>query len=141
MCNSPTVLLVEDDVEIRSIGVLRLSAAGFRTLTAGDGRAGIEQAHQEQPDVIVMDIRMPIMDGLTALAELKACSDTRCIPVVMLSASVGDQQRALDAGARYFIKKPYQGTHFVETVRAALHSETNDCMARDALGAAGGTLN
>ena len=119
-----TILVVEDDSEIRTIAAMRLEAAGFKTIAAVDGQDGIDKAVEVMPDAIVMDVRMPRKDGLTALGELKARNDTCRIPVVILSASVGDQQRALDAGARFFITKPYQGGDFLATVFASMDGAT-----------------
>jgi CheY-like chemotaxis protein len=115
-----TVLIVDDDREIVTAATLRLRAAGYRTLTAHDGESGVALAAERQPDVILLDVRMPRMDGLTALAELKQRGDTRDIPVVMLSASIVDQRAALQSGARYFLKKPYCGETLVQAVAAAL---------------------
>jgi len=117
-----TVLLVEDDREIRNVAALRLQAAGYRTVTAENGAVGVRLAMAEHPDAIVMDVRMPTMDGVTALIALKAQAGTRGIPVVMLSASIVDQQRALEAGARFFLSKPYQGAHFLATLTAAIQN-------------------
>jgi CheY-like chemotaxis protein len=115
-----TVLVVDDDHEIVMAATLRLRAAGYRTQIAYDGESGVALAAECQPNVIVLDVRMPRMDGLTALGKLKARSDTKDIPVVMLSASVVDQQAALHAGARFFLKKPYRGDMLVQAVAAAL---------------------
>jgi CheY-like chemotaxis protein len=115
-----TVLIVDDDREIVTAATLRLGAVGYRTLTAHDGESGVALAAECQPNVILLDVRMPRMDGLTALGELKQRGDTRDIPVVMLSASIVDQRAALQSGARYFLKKPYRGETLVQAVAAAL---------------------
>jgi CheY-like chemotaxis protein len=123
-----TVLVVDDDREIVMAATLRLRAAGYRTQTAYDGESGVALAAECQPNVIVLDVRMPRMDGLTALGKLKARSETKDIPVVMLSASIVDQQSALNAGARFFLKKPYRGDVLVQAVAAALEKPTDfDC--------------
>jgi DNA-binding response OmpR family regulator len=114
------VLLVDDDHEILEAARLRLRAAGYETCEAHDGTEGVEAAHRSHPDAIVMDIKMPHMDGLQALGELRRCVDTERIPVVMLSASLIDRQKALDAGARFFLTKPYQGKALVDAVQTAL---------------------
>ena len=121
MSDQTTVLLIEDDREIRSVASLRLRAAGYNTMDAADGEEGVRKALAEHPDAIVMDVRMPMKDGMTALAELKKQEETRDIPIVMLSASIVDQQRALEAGARFFLTKPYQGTDLLATVTAAIN--------------------
>ncbi len=115
-----TVLLVDDDREIVRGAGLRLRAAGYRTLAVHDADAGIAAAADKLPAAIVLDVRMPRKDGLAALADLKQRPDTRDIPIIMLSASIVDQQRALDAGARFFLKKPYRGDLLVQAVNAAI---------------------
>ena len=122
-----TVLMVDDDREIVRGACLRLQAAGYRMLIAGDAEAGIAAAIANHPDAILLDVRLPRRDGLSALSDLKRRPETKHIPVVMLSASVVDQQAALDAGARFFLRKPYRGDMLVQAVRAAL-------TANDALG-------
>jgi DNA-binding response OmpR family regulator len=121
MSEQPLVLVVDDDHDIASAATMRLRAAGFRTLVAHDGEAGVALAAEHGPDVILLDVRMPRMNGLTALAELMRRADTCDIPVVMLSASIVDRQAAIDAGARFFLKKPYQGDTLVQTVTAAMN--------------------
>jgi CheY-like chemotaxis protein len=120
MPESATVLMVDDDREIVRGACLRLQAAGYRMLTAGDGEAGIVAAIVNHPDVILLDVRLPRRDGLSALSHLKRQPETKDIPVVMLSASVVDQQAALDAGARFFLRKPYRGDILVQAIGTAL---------------------
>jgi DNA-binding response OmpR family regulator len=115
-----TVLMIDDNHEIGKAAVLRLRAAGYRTLLACDGESGVALAVEGHPDVILLDVRMPRKDGLTALGELKNRTDTSHIPVVMLSASLVDRQAALDAGARYFLSKPYSGNTLVHAVNSVL---------------------
>jgi CheY-like chemotaxis protein len=111
MSDRPYVLIVEDDVQLAFGVSRRLQAAGYATQTADDGEQGVAAASAQPPDVILMDVMMPRMDGLTALRQLRADQRTRDIPVIMLSASLGDEREALDAGARYFLKKPYSHEH------------------------------
>ena len=116
------VLLVDDDREIvRGVGI-RLRAAGYEILTAFDGQAGLLAAKENLPDAIVLDVRMPVMDGLTMLRRLRDYKETEAIPVVILSASVVDQgkARALEQGARYFLEKPYDPKSLIEAVEAAI---------------------
>jgi CheY-like chemotaxis protein len=115
-----TVLMVDDDREIKQEARVRLRSAGYTLLDANDGEQGVSAAVASHPDVILMDVRMPRKDGLTALSDLKQRADTREIPVVMLSASVVDQKAALDAGARFFLKKPYRGETLIQAVQAAM---------------------
>ena len=120
MNGKPTILVVDDDRAILKGAHLRLRACGFETIEAHDGGEGVASALKDRPDAIVMDVRMPRMDGLTALNELQDNDATREIPVVMLSASLIDQQQALDAGARFFVSKPYDGKDLVGAVQTAI---------------------
>ena len=110
------VLIVEDDAQLAFGVSCRLQAQGYATRTADDGDVGIAAAQAQLPDVILMDVMMPRMDGLTALRRLRADLRTRDVPVIMLSASLGDEHEALDAGARYFLKKPYSHEHLFAAV-------------------------
>lgn len=121
-----TILIVDDDRQIAESTALRLRSAGYKILVAHDGAEGVATAHLKKPDAIVLDIRMPFLDGMAALGELKSNSGTRRIPVVMLSASVVDQNAALDAGARFFVRKPFCGRELVDAVNVATN-ETSFC--------------
>jgi CheY-like chemotaxis protein len=114
------VLLVEDDHDVALGASLRLRSAGYQTLIAHDGREGVSVARKACPTAIVLDVRMPRMNGLVALEKLQHDDRTKHIPIVMLSASLVDQQRALDAGARYFLTKPYQSTTLLTAVERAI---------------------
>jgi len=120
MSEKQTILMVDDDQAILDGTRLRLRASGYDTIEAHDGIQGVAAAIKVRPDAIVMDVRMPRMDGLKALAELQEIADTKNIPVVMLSASLRDQQQALDAGARFFITKPYEGKSLVHAIESAI---------------------
>lgn len=116
------VLLIDDNHDVVRAAGLRLRTAGYHTLAAYDGDEGIKSAVENRPEAIIMDVRMPGKDGLTALSELKRRDDTRHIPVVMLSASIVDQKAALEAGAAFFLKKPYHGDILVRAVDAAVRN-------------------
>ena len=120
MAEKKTVLVVDDEREIAQGACLRLKCAGFSTLTASDGRMGVDTAAKKQPDAVVLDVRMPRMDGLTALGHLRVRADTRHIPVVRLSASLVDKQAALDSGARFFLTKPYDAPTLIAAIKAAV---------------------
>lgn len=115
-----TVLIVDDDVELRLGARLRLNASGYRTLEAEDGLQGTKMAFEHQPDAILLDIRMPGMDGLTALKLIRDNETTKDTPVVILSASHVDQAEALECGAKYFLSKPYVGPQVVAAIEAAI---------------------
>lgn len=122
MAHKPRILVVDDDREIaRGLG-LRFRAAGFETDLAHDGQAGLKAAGEWRPDVMILDIRMPVMDGLTVLARMQEDDSTKGIPVIVLSANVVDQARckALDLGARCFVEKPFDAKQLVQTVQTVL---------------------
>lgn len=124
----PAVLMVDDDRGIALGGTLRLKAAGYAVRTAHDGLAALEEVRADVPDVMVLDLRMPRMDGFQVLAELNRMNRIPELPVVILSANVTEQARgrALALGARYFLEKPYDGQTLVEAVRHALAGEPSD---------------
>ncbi len=97
-CSATKVLVVDDDREmLRGLGI-RLTAAGFDVLTAGDGQAAIDLAVLHHPDAILMDNYMPGLDGLEAMVQLAKRPETNDIPVIILSASLRDQHKALEEG-------------------------------------------
>lgn len=120
MSDRKNILVVEDDREISNATCLRLRAAGFAALALYEGGDVVRHAQNDRPEVILLDVRLPDVDGLTTLRELKRLESTRRIPVVMLSASMRDEQAALDSGARYFLRKPYDGDNLLMAVRTAI---------------------
>ena len=123
MRDKPRVLIVDDDPEIVQAVSIRLGAAGYEVITAPDGEQGLEQALETRPDVIVMDILMPTMDGLTALALIHAHSATRSTPVVVLSACSSARSHALELGARYFLDKPYNAKTLLAAIESSMAEE------------------
>lgn len=114
------ILVVDDEEEIRR-GVDRwLHWDGYETLMAEDGEEGLKKATEEHPDAILLDVRMPKRNGMETLAGLKSNRQTGGIPVIMLSASLPDEQLALDAGATFFVQKPYDGRKLLSTIRTAM---------------------
>lgn len=104
----PRVLLVEDDIDTRHMYARWLGCEGFDVSEAADGAEGVRCAQAVQPDVVLMDVAMPRMDGLEATRRLKRDPSTANVPVVILSAltTPKDRQRAFDAGANDFLGKP-----------------------------------
>ena len=121
--SSKRILLIDDDEDLRIGAGARLRAAGYETCLAADGLQGLVAAAENAPDAILLDLRMPEMDGLTALEQLKLREDTRHIPVVILSACVASQQAALDRGARFFLSKPYEGKTLLAAVESAIRPQ------------------
>jgi two-component system, cell cycle response regulator DivK len=114
-----TVLLVDDVCDSREMYAFFLRAAGYAVHEAGDGCDALEMALEFRPDVIVMDLSLPSMDGWTAIASLAGERETSTIPVVVLSAHTfpADEQRARDAGAAAFLAKPCDPVLLARIVR------------------------
>ena len=117
------ILIVDDDENLRRAATLRLNAAGYATDVATNGEEGLEKVRTSSPDAILLDVRMPRKDGLAMLADLRADETGREIPVIMVSASVRDQQRALKAGALYFMTKPYNGKMLLAIIEAVCNEQ------------------
>ncbi len=115
----PKVLVIEDDSGARRMVEFTLQQEGFEVITAANGRDGLEKAQNEQPDVIVIDIMMPVMGGLEACLRLKEVPTTSHIPVLVLTAKVTDSDRtySLMAGADDYIAKPADLHDVAERVR------------------------
>ena len=120
MSDSKKVLIVDDEHDIREGVSYWLRSAGFSPILAGDGDAGIQAARSSMPEAIVLDVQMPRRDGIETLVQLRGDTITRQIPIIMLSASLQDESRAFDAGARFFVQKPYEGRRLISAVNAAL---------------------
>lgn len=103
-----TVLLVEDNEDNLLIYSTILRHSGFTVLEARDGRAGIDMATSELPGLILMDVSIPLIDGLEATRQLKANASTKHIPIIALTAHAlaSDQQKAIEAGCDAYISKP-----------------------------------
>ncbi len=119
MVGKKCVLIVDDDPELCVSLAHRLQGMSYTTRTACNGRQALTDVDVRRPDIIILDIRMPGIDGISVLSELKKQEKTKGIPVIMLSASFVDKRRAFAAGARFFINKPYRGTDLVAAVDAA----------------------
>ena len=104
------ILLVEDNEMNRDMLARRLARRNYEVIVAVDGQAGIEMAREHMPDLILMDLSLPVMDGWTATGKLKADETTRKIPVIALTAHAmtGDREKALEAGCDEFDTKPVE---------------------------------
>lgn len=114
-----TVLIVEDQIETLAIHSAYLERHGYRVLSAENGRDGVESARLHRPDLILMDLSVPRLDGFGATEALKGDPETRHIPIVVMTAhaygSVG--RRAVAAGCDGFISKPVDPRRVLEEVR------------------------
>ena len=112
------ILVIEDNPVNMELATDLLEIAGFTVLQADNAEKGIELAKSEMPGLILMDIGLPVMDGLAATALLKSDAATRHIPVVALTAQAmkGDQEKAMDAGCDGYITKPIDTREFPRRV-------------------------
>lgn len=123
MPNSTKVLLVEDDKMILDMYTLKFTQEGYKVVQAENGKDGFENAKKEKPDVILLDIILPQMDGFTVLKKLKGEAVTKNIPVVLLTnlGQDGDVKKGLELGAiDYLIKANYTPSQVVEKVKSLL---------------------
>jgi chemosensory pili system protein ChpA (sensor histidine kinase/response regulator) len=111
-----TILVVDDEPEVRYAVARRLEKTGYAARLACGGAEALSEIAVGHPDAIILDVRMPGIDGVTVLSELQKNEGTKGIPVIMLSASIVDERRAIAAGARFFLKKPYRGVDLVTAV-------------------------
>ncbi|GAB4537044.1 MAG: hypothetical protein Kow0063_23270 [Anaerolineae bacterium] len=116
------VLYVEDDAEHCLVISNMLTARGFTVETAEDGLKGVQKAREWQPDVILLDLLLPRMDGFSVMSNLKEDPDTQDIPIIVISAwpTADNRRRVREAGAQGFIAKPFQVEELVNLVRESL---------------------
>jgi two-component system response regulator MtrA len=119
------ILLVEDDPSIREVTALGLRAAGFAVETAADGAAGLERWRASAPDLVLLDVMLPRIDGLEVLRAIRRDATT---PVVMLTARADtiDVVVGLESGADDYVRKPFEMPELVARVRAALRRHTRE---------------
>ena len=145
----PTILVVDDNDDLRSF-IVTLLEGDYRVLSAGNGQMALEKATRELPDLVISDVMMPVMDGLSFCKALKGQLATSHIPVVLLTAKSLDDQRAegYDSGADAYISKPFSEKvllsrignllksrillkeHYLETGESAARPQENDFLAR-----------
>lgn len=118
------ILLVEDNEMNRDMLSRRLERKGHGVLAATDGEQGIAVAHAEAPDLILMDMSLPVLDGWEAARRLKADPSTRSIPIIGLSAHAmaGDREKAIDAGCNDYDTKPVDFSRLLEKIENLLGS-------------------
>ena len=116
------ILLIEDNEMNRDMLTRRLERKGFEVVIAVDGQAGINMASSNSPDIILMDLSLPIIDGWEATRKIKADLATRSIPVIALTAHAmaGDEQKALEAGCDDYDTKPVNLNRLLDKIENLL---------------------
>jgi two-component system cell cycle response regulator DivK len=118
----PKILLVEDDEINRDMLMRRLQRRGFDVVTAVDGEQAVVFAQSELPDVILMDLGLPLLDGWQATQRIKGIPETDSIPVIALTAHAmgGDREKALEAGCDDYDTKPIKLPRLLDKIQALL---------------------
>lgn len=116
------VLIIDDELDFVKMLRARLQIEGYEVLEAGDGSKGVQLARREKPDLIILDIMMPGMDGHMVCDMLKKSTLTWSIPIIYLTAKTGqaDEVLAMEKGAKHFLTKPYNPDMLLEMVRSAI---------------------
>jgi CheY-like chemotaxis protein len=116
------ILLVEDHEELWDLMSRRLKRRGFDVVLAHDGQAGLDQARAEKPDVILLDMNLPVMDGWTVARNLRADAETARIPIIALTAHAmaGDKDKMIAAGCDDYHPKPVDFPALLEQIDAVL---------------------
>lgn len=127
------LLIIDDDRAIAQLTALRMRAAGYAVDLAFNGIAGLARAQAAPPDAILLDIRMPDLDGFEVYARLKADTRLAGTPVIFLSANVQETARkqAIAAGAAAFLAKPYEIAHIIDAVERAVATCGSNAIATE----------
>jgi two-component system, cell cycle response regulator DivK len=123
----PKILIVEDNEENRDALSRRLQRRGFEIVIAADGKIGVAMAQSEKPDLILMDMNMPELDGWEATRQIRAAAETQNLPVIALTAHAmaGDRDRALEAGCADYHTKPVDFPKLLAQIEALLTNKNN----------------
>ena len=122
MSEKPRILLVDDEPSIVKMVGKRLEIEGFDVLVAMDGQDGLTKAQAEHPDLIILDLMLPKLNGYEVCTMLKQDTRYQKIPVVMFSAKSQDKDEklGLECGANAYVKKPFRAQELMETIRSLL---------------------
>jgi CheY-like chemotaxis protein len=117
-----TILIVEDNPDSRDAIRSLLEAYGFDVIEAENGEDGVRKALLHAPDLIVMDIMMPTMDGLSATRTLRGSTEFQQVPIIALTAMAGARSLAIEAGCDAYLPKPVEIVDFLDLIDQLLHS-------------------
>jgi len=116
---SKRILVIEDQVDLRDVLCTLLTGSGYAVTEAADGQAGVEKAKSEPPDLILMDIQLPVMDGYEATRQIKAHPELKGTPIIAISsfAMRGDEEKARASGCDHYVTKPYSPLQLLKVIR------------------------
>lgn len=122
-----TIAIVEDEQNIVELVKYNLDREGYRTISANNGRKGLDMIRQELPDLVILDLMLPEIDGLTVCKQLRADSQTKSIPIIIVTAKSEEADRVLglEMGADDYVSKPFSPRELVARVRAVLRRSGN----------------
>ena len=122
MAEKPRILLVDDEPSIVKMVSKRLEIEGFEVLVATDGQEALTKAHTEQPDLIILDLMLPKLNGYEVCTMLKQDTRYQQIPIVLFTAKAQakDEQLGLECGANAYVRKPFQSQELLEKLRTLL---------------------
>jgi two-component system, OmpR family, KDP operon response regulator KdpE len=128
--DGPKILLIEDEREIRRFLRVSLSSHGYRLVESANGRDGVMQAASQQPDLMILDLGLPDIDGMDVIGQVREWSK---IPIIVLSARGQEHQKvdALDAGADDYLTKPFSVGELIARIRVALRHVVQDSSTSD----------
>jgi DNA-binding response OmpR family regulator len=118
----PNILVAEDQTDLRDMITASLELSGHRVIATSDGQQAIEQAEEQHPDLIILDLHMPRVNGFEVCERLKAQETFRRVPILIMSAGGSREQirASLDAGAQEYLAKPFDLDHLIQRVDALL---------------------
>jgi two-component system cell cycle response regulator DivK len=116
------ILIIEDQEDNRAIMRDLLSTAGYALIEAVDGEEGVRLARSERPDLILMDIQLPVLDGYEATRQIRATADLKSVPIIAVTsyALSGDEAKTREAGCDSYVAKPFSPRELLAKVRALL---------------------
>ncbi|HKK73153.1 MAG TPA: response regulator [Candidatus Krumholzibacteria bacterium] len=125
---SKSILVVDDEMYIVNILDFTLATEGLRVITAANGEEALRQAIENPPDLVILDVMMPKIDGFEVCRALKAKDETKDVPVILLTAKDrdSDREKGREAGADLYVTKPFSPTRLLEDVRSLLQMPTVD---------------
>jgi two-component system phosphate regulon response regulator PhoB len=122
LTGTPTILVADDEEDLRELVSYRLSRSGYEVVEAVDGQEALELATERTPDLMVLDVMMPRLDGYEVTRRVREQDSLRSVPVILLTArsQETDVSRGFDVGADDYLKKPFNPDELVARVRAVL---------------------